>query len=563
MPEPPELPAAPKLRLPNPRAWFDARPKLRKHPNARRHQLKLAIPAALMMLLVQGLILQQYLRSPLPPVVLVLPDQEIELNLFPDQMPPPLLPPPPPPPPRPTSAAATAARPAANQAQARPANANANPAAASQASQASATATVSASSESTPKSVQIPLQPSASRPIPQPMLDVTPSKSEASARLSLPSAAEQAPLLAQTIEPAEEKGVLDASNEDQNAQLQPMRAVDTIDRQVQKAELDLRVEPRREATYEIAAAPTPAMPLQLRPEQSTPLRVAPTLAVNTKPALVQPEITLPQTAEAPLQRPVETALNSKPELRIDRPNSRPNINVELNIPTSAEPVLGPAPKANIEKIDAASLRAATNAQDRAQAQAQARANLAPAIAANVPEASPSPRPASNQPVAPGAAPPASNASSASNANVPANPFGAKVGSAEAGQNVDLQGAAGAAARAIADGSGNGNGNDRLGTARGFKEFHNPFADDAPNPLRGLRQREPQLFLDISKYLVSKLGPAALGFAVKANEEVDDFTAVDAGPLIERWLEQHHSELKADCVRSSDMPEHVRALLCEK
>jgi hypothetical protein len=140
--------------------------------------------------------------------------------------------------------------------------------------------------------------------------------------------------------------------------------------------------------------------------------------------------------------------------------------------------------------------------------------------------------------------------------VPANPFGAK-----AGQNLDLQGAAGAAARAVADGSGNGN--DRLGTSRSFKEFHNPFADDAPNPLRGLRQREPQLFLDISKYLVSKLGPTALGFAVKANEELDDFTAVDAGPLIERWLEQHHSELKADCVRSSDMPEHVRALLCEK
>ena len=97
----------------------------------------------------------------------------------------------------------------------------------------------------------------------------------------------------------------------------------------------------------------------------------------------------------------------------------------------------------------------------------------------------------------------------------------------------------------------------------FRRYNDPFAEDYPSRLRGLRMREPQLFSDVSKFLVKTFGPAALGFALKASDEHYDFAGPELGPLLEKWIEQHHGDLELECKRNApDMSEHVRKLLCE-
>ena len=105
-------------------------------------------------------------------------------------------------------------------------------------------------------------------------------------------------------------------------------------------------------------------------------------------------------------------------------------------------------------------------------------------------------------------------------------------------------------------------NDAYERRSAFRRYSDPFADDAPNPLAGLRLREPQMFSDVSRFLVKTFGPAALGFAVGASSEIDDFSGPNAGVLIEQWIQQHHGDLQRECrMRQETMDEHIRRLLC--
>ena len=139
-------------------------------------------------------------------------------------------------------------------------------------------------------------------------------------------------------------------------------------------------------------------------------------------------------------------------------------------------------------------------------------------------------------------------------DLPSDPF-ASSGSGKGPRDLLGQGIDAAAAQVAATPDANARGN-------AFRRYHDPFADDAPNPLAGLRLREPQMFSDVSRFLVKTFGPAALGFAVGASSEIDDFSGPNAGVLIEQWIQQHHSDLQRECrMRQETMDEHIRRLLC--
>ena len=73
---------------------------------------------------------------------------------------------------------------------------------------------------------------------------------------------------------------------------------------------------------------------------------------------------------------------------------------------------------------------------------------------------------------------------------------------------------------------------------------------------------PMIGRIFSDEYVKTFGPAALGFAVGASSEIDDFSGPNAGMLIEQWIQQHHSDLQRECrMRQETMDEHIRRLLC--
>jgi hypothetical protein len=101
-----------------------------------------------------------------------------------------------------------------------------------------------------------------------------------------------------------------------------------------------------------------------------------------------------------------------------------------------------------------------------------------------------------------------------------------------------------------------------GRGNAFRQYNDPFADDTPSRLRKLRLRDPIAFADVARYMVQKFGRAALGAALGANEEIYDRAGVDPGPLIERWLEQHHGDLKKECKQGNqELPPALREIVC--
>ncbi len=585
----PPSPKRAKLILPEPNLWFEQRTKRQRARKPKRQVWKLIVPSVLLSALMQYLWWLNYHQMPtLPPPKLVLPEPfEFEYTL-------PIDPPPLPEPEKPKPSESADSAPAAMASAATSASAAAAASAESAASAAAPASAATQQQQSQPTNQTTPApsvvtpsvapEPIAQQQTPSIAANVTPS-----VQVAAPSVTDTAPMRAETEEQSDEKGMPDAANESPRADVQPMRAIAEIDRS--KIDVELSVETMPRATYETGVIPQPADRITVPTER--PMRVQPDTRIESVQIAPAP-ITMPAVAE-PLTTTIEKTPIARTQVQLDRPQIQPQqINSDA-LPAAAEKLAMEKPRmersnAPIVAIDRPQIqpnvdvsRDLSKPAERIDNQPSATAvnrlaneqiRLDPslnkpspqAIAAPVattetsPNATANAAPASNAASTPNAATAATNSTASS---VPANPFGNPAGNpASSNPNgsdgLNLDRSISDAAAAVA---GNGNNPGVYSRQRGFKKFNNPFAEEFPSRLQRLYAREPQLFLDLTKFIVKTFGRAALGAALNANEEINDFTAVDAGPLIEQWIQAHHSDLKRECVKDSDMPEHVRELLC--
>ena len=327
--------------------------------------------------------------------------------------------------------------------------------------------------------------------------------------------------------------------------------VATAARAIDRVPVDLTIASEQVVLSEITA-PAPAVdiaqPVRVKPELPKPdLRVE-----QAKPSVPKPM--LPVAAARPVLSRTDAASTNPskattPDLRVDA--SVPNV-AKPGVPAAARPVLTTNSAAKPSASESVQLEVARGEIVRPTMVVQG------PIAANDPQSTPADR-ATAAPT-PGVSSNAPNTASkpgqsdAAN-GLPLDPF-ARAGSGKGPRDLIGQGLDAAAAQV------GENGTDSNERGNAFRRYNDPFADDAPNPLAGLRQREPQLFSDVSRFLVKTFGPAALGFAVGASSEIDDFSGPNAGILIDQWIQQHHSDLQRECrLRQETMDEHIRGLLC--
>lgn len=341
----------------------------------------------------------------------------------------------------------------------------------------------------------------------------------------------------------------------QTLTIEPVIAANPVaaaDRHIDRVPVDLTVTGEKPVIGQIAV-PVPAAdvtrPMRVQPDAPKPdLRVEQTklridIAKPTVPAAVARPVLSRADAESAI--PVRVA---KPDLRID-----------AVAPDIAQPSAPAAAAATPVRLEVARgeigrptmvVQAPIAATESADSDASGTdtstvpATTVPGASANGPSADVST--AQNS---------ATQNQGENTSGLPSDPF-ARAGSGRGPRDFLGQGRDAAAAQV----SANAGGSDQRGSA--FRRYHDPFADDAPNPLAGLRLREPQMFGDVSRFLVKTFGPAALGFAVGASSEIDDFSGPNAGLLIEQWIQQHHSDLQRECrMRQETMDEHIRRLLC--
>jgi hypothetical protein len=405
-------------------------------------------------------------------------------------------------------------------------------------------------------------------PAPQPLLAVEPTPAASATDIPiLPSVDEDVAALSSTAEPTEERGAEAGAPNPSQSPATPVRAlaIDVVQAPDRLAAAPIELVPDL-AVPKVEVPIAAVGPIRVKPPEISAERPNLALEAPTRPRVA---VNVPSAARAPL----------KPT-RVKPAQITPNLSVEQAAPSAVKPRVPvaavrtaserPAPRASqaLTATELALERPTLNVRvPSAPAAENASQPAAPAIAADAAQSDAvAPASAAGAPSAM-SSPAASVARSSESSTAPSDPFGSRANSTPGSglpsglpSGRDLFGQAGAAAGAQVN-EGKGDGTEPRGNA--FRRYHDPFADDAPNPLAGLRLREPQLFSDMTKYLVKTFGPAALGFAVGASSEIDDFTRPDPGLLIERWIQAHHSDLALECKRNQDsMDEHVRALLCD-
>lgn len=342
--------------------------------------------------------------------------------------------------------------------------------------------------------------------------------------------------------------------------------VATANRSIDRLPVDLTITDEKPVIGQIAD-PVQAVditrPMRVQPDAPKPdLRVEQAklnivVAKPTVPAAVARPVL--SRADAASANPVSAAA---PDLSVDAQAVTPNIAPPTAPAAAARPVLTSAP-VKVSAADSVRLEVARGEIGRPTMAVQtpiAATESADSDTSGIdPSTAPSTTAQGSSANAPNAdASTAQNSATSSRSDsasgLPSDPF-ARAGSGKGPRDLLGQGrdaAAQVAANAADSNQGGG----------AFRRYHDPFADDAPNPLAGLRLREPQMFSDVSRFLVKTFGPAALGFAVGASSEIDDFSGPNAGVLIEKWIQQHHSDLQRECrMRQETMDEHIRRLLC--
>ena len=335
--------------------------------------------------------------------------------------------------------------------------------------------------------------------------------------------------------------------------------VATAARAIDRAPVDLTIAADQPVISEIKV-PAPAANV-IQPMRVKPVLPKPDLRVEQiKPSMAKPSVPV-AVARPVLSRSdaaSEAATNTKtPDLRIDA--AVPRI-ATPSTPAAARPVLTAGAPSNTSASESVRLEVARDEITRPTMVVQAPITAADGQAPD--NSAPNTARLDRSAAVPSAGVPSNASSSASKrgqsdaaTGLPSDPF-ARAGSGKGARDLLGQGLDAAAAQ-VRDGVG-----DSYKRGNAFRRYSDPFADDAPNPLAGLRLREPQLFSDLSRFLVKAFGPAALGFAVGASGEIDDFSGPNAGVLIDQWIQQHHVDLQRECrMRQDTMDEHIRRLLC--
>jgi hypothetical protein len=541
------VPARITVLLPNPKLWWQRRPKAFRHPNARQQYLSLAIPAFLLMVAVQSFWIYQLTKPvvPLPIVLLPHPDEdepaEFEIDLDPG----------------PTGPSAPNSAPEApsTQANAQPSEAPPQPQlpAPSPANSVPVAKPVAQNTPQTRSEVTPVLRASASLPAPQPVLsvDVVPSLTATEQPLLL---SEDAAAESTTELPAEQAGAVGGTLADADPRTAAVRP--------------LAIE-AQEAPEQIAAAPIVLMPGISAPKVDI---VAADPVPFERPKLTQAEPSLDiernKPAIAAVSAPV-SAVDPVLPLRVKPEVVKPELAVQIDQPSAPKPTLPiaaarpvlqaqssapePAVDANVTQIERIKPSFAPVKIDAPTLAEDASAKPGPAPPATASSAANAARDATASTSASASSSNANRPARDGNSALPSDPFASTPGSG--GRDLFGQAAAAAASQVGEKTGASGNSN-------AFRRYHDPFAEDYPSRLSGLRMREPQLFSDVSKYLVKTFGSAALGFAIKPSDEFQDFSGPDMGVLIEQWIQAHHSDLKQECKRNQEtMDEHVRALLC--
>lgn len=341
----------------------------------------------------------------------------------------------------------------------------------------------------------------------------------------------------------------------------------TADQAIDRIPVDLTIAKQEPVLSPIAApAPAPAPALDVsRPLRVPPANPAPDLRVEQVPLSPNKfRVAKPAAPAAAVVRPVLTSAPSKvsasesvrlevardeigrPTMAVQAPIAATDAQAPVtstsdtaaSVPAASVPAASERPAPEVTSTDSSSAQSSEKQSSTTQARNVGVSNLgAPSSDASSAQNSP-----------------ASSPNEGTSA-LPADPF-ARPGSGSSPRDLLGQGATAAAAQV------GENAADSYSRGNGFRRYHDPFADDAPNPLAGLRLREPQMFSDVSRFLVKTFGQAALGFAVGASSEIDDFSGPNTGVLIEQWIQQHHSDLQRECrIRQETMDEHIRRLLC--
>lgn len=562
------------LLLPVPKTWWQRRPKAYRHPHAAAQNRKFSLLAIVVVILLHLYFLYELTRPAIPRFALPveIPDDEpveVEITLI-----------------------EPSAAPAPPEAQSAEQNA------------------ASAAAEPEPVAVQAPTPPPTPAPTPTPVSEPVPSVASAAQAAATPVLASEqsapAPQPVLSVDPvvvasATEQPILFDETEAAEAVTElPDEQVGAVGGNLPESEDRVAavrplaaqpvVAPERIAAAPIALLPSisppsvanvPSARAVLKP--STEPSVKPDLAVETEqpvlpdarpprpvvsvaqPLRAQPEVVRPQldiepskpeiatvgvpnASAVPVQRVERVVQTSEPPLELE--TEKPAIAAPARVVTAARPDLrrrAAAERANRENASAAP------AVDRsALTQIDTRGIRAPSQASET--GTPSPESAN----APTNAQSGPSNSAADTGRIAGSADGIDPFATGPGGRDLLSQARQAASAQVGEQAASAG--DRRNA---FRRYNDPFAEDYPSRLRGLRMREPQLFADVSKFLVKTFGPAALGFALKVSDEHYDFAGPDLGPLVEQWIQQHHGDLELECKRkASEMSEHVRKLLCE-
>lgn len=559
------------LLLPVPKTWWQRRPKAYRHPLAAVQNRKFSLLAILFVVLLHLYFLYELTRPVIPRFALpveILDDEPVEVEI---DLTEPSAAPAPPESTAEQDAAASAEAAQEVQTSAPPSNPVPTPTPPSEPT----SSTASVAQAATPV-----LASEQSAPAPQPLLSVDPvvvaSATELPIVIDETEAAE-----AVTELPDEQAGALGGNlpeSEDRVAAVRPLAAQAVVaPERIAAAPITLlpsinppsvQQVPSAKAVLRPSTEPAPRPDLAVEtPQPSLPEALPPAPVVSvTQPLRVQPEVMrppldierskpelatvgVPSAAAVPVQRVQRVVTPSKPTLALE--TEKPALAAPARVVAAARPDL--RRQAAAERASRQNAAAVSAIDRRSLSQIDPRGFSAPSqVKADAGAAS------AQTGTTPTTAQPGPSSTAAETGRVVGSADGVDPFASGPGGRDLLSQAQQAAAAQVGEQAS------RAGDRRSaFRRYNDPFAEDYPSRLRGLRMREPQLFSDVSKFLVKTFGAAALGFALNASDEHYDFASPDFGPLVERWIEAHHGDLEQECKRNAaEMSEQVRKLLCE-
>lgn len=499
------LPRVAGVLLPSPKLW-----KHRRRVLVRSHEgwsWQFIAPALLLMLGMQSLFIWQ-LYSPIT-APLVLAETEIEIEIPID-----------------LSTLITESEPEAGSAAAiAPASQAAQTAQAKQPAQAAVSAkSAAAPTKSLPAAVP-------------PQIIESPAASVAKAVVTAPSLSVKIPMPAPIVEPTPEQSVLESEGLAEAQKIAPMLepAEQVVDTEITLAPMSAPITP------DIVEPLRPAVPIAFAQEKPVLDAVKPQVKPPTPVEIQTVSVaTPPERVEIEIPKPVV----QKPALLL----SEPSITQQI---TQATPALIPAEAIAIERPDRSSI---AQIEPQTQAISPERTTLAmPSVAQTDTQ--------SINDAQSDAAQANMESSEMADGTESTSPSDAleSVTQSNNQPGLDLYGGI---ARAAADQAAQ---NAPTDGRNAFRRYDDPFVDDQPSRLEGLRLREPQLFLDLAKFLVGQLSSVGAQYALVqlgANEEINDFTDVDLGPLIKAWIDLHHGDLSKQCRQNNpELSAAMRDVLC--